>query len=183
MSQVMSTFNRLEQSRFEAFRRAGFPADAISKFVAHCLIDEHGQSGRRAPVLSELCAPGQAEEICIVVSTLAKAYAQRLVTAARRLPTTTSSNEPITPDQIMAAFRDRQTKGLDPGFFLQGASSSTTNRTVLQNESYQRKRLAALKAQEDYDKMFPRPPTPTTDTLEEETEVNDMDISADNGSV
>lgn len=180
MSQVMSTFNRLEQSRFEAFRRAGFPADAVSTFVAHCLIDEHGQSGRRAPILSELCAPGQAEEICIVVSTLAKAYAQRLVTAARRLATTTS-NEPITPDQILAAFRDRQAKGLDPGFFLQAASSTTT-RTVLQNESYHRKRLAALKAQDDYDKMFP-PPSPTTaestDTaMDEDTEQNYIDLSA-----
>jgi hypothetical protein len=113
MAQVMSTFSRLEQSRFEAFRRATFPRDAIAKYVAHCLIEEQhrpisrgvlpgntiqshvGPDGdnnpqpnsrhrHREPVLSEVVAPGQAEDIALIVSILAKAYAQRLVTAARR---------------------------------------------------------------------------------------------------
>ena len=177
MSQVLSTFSRLEQSRFEAFRRAAFPSDAISKYVAQCLIDEHGENGRRAPVLSELCAPGQAEEICIVVSTLAKAYAQRLVTAARRLSKGTHQQEPIEPDQILQAFYDRQSKGLDPGFFLQAAPSTT--RTVLKDESYQRKRLAALKAQEDYDKLYP-PPSPE---MISEEDLMDMSDSSQNNDI
>lgn len=154
MAQVCSTFSRLEQSQFEAFRRAAFPSDAISKYVAQCLIDEHGcENGptSRDPVLSELCAPGQGEEICIVVSTLAKAYAQRLMTAANRLAT--SPDEPTTPEQILQAFHDRQAKGLDPGFFLQPASSKT--KTLTNDESYERKRLAALHAQEEYDKVYP----------------------------
>ena len=160
MSQVCSTFNRSEQSRFEAFRRAAFPADAISKYVAHCLIDEHGGGGgdngptRRAPILSEVCAPGQADEICIVVATLAKAYAQRLVNASRRLADS-SSEQPIRPEHILQAFHDRQAKGQDPGFFLQAAPLST--KALLKDETYQRKRLAALKAQDDYDKLFPPP--------------------------
>lgn len=154
MAQVCSTFNRLEQSRFEAFRRATFPADAISKYVAHCLIDEHG-GGRRAPILSELCAPGQSDEICIVVATLAKAYAQRLVTASQRLADSSSGEQPIQPKHILQAFHDRQAGGLDPGFFLQPAPSST--KVLLKDDSYQRKRLAALKAQEDYDKLYPAP--------------------------
>mmetsp|Transcript_68449 Transcript_68449/g.198513 ORF Transcript_68449/g.198513 Transcript_68449/m.198513 type:complete len:247 (-) Transcript_68449:80-820(-) len=169
MAQVCSTFNRLEQSRFEAFRRAAFPADAISKYVAHCLIEEHGgaeANGNREPMLSELCAPGQAEEICIVVSTLAKAYAQRLVTAARQF--TDSPNQAIQPNHILRAFRDRQAKGLDPGFFFQEAPS--VRKTISKDDSYDRKRMAALKVQEDFDKLFP--PTP-----EENSETEDMEIS------
>jgi len=169
MAQVCSTFSRLEQSRFEAFRRATFPADAISKYVAHCLIDEHGGGEgpkRRAPILSELCAPGQAEEICIVVSTLAKAYAQRLVTAARRLAE--NPNQPTTPEHLLQAFHDRQAKGLDPGFFFQPAPTKT--KSALKEDSYQRKRLAALKAQEDYDKLYP----PATSESDED---DPMDVS------
>ena len=37
MTQVLRTFNRLEQSRFEAFRRSTFRGDAISDYVAHLL--------------------------------------------------------------------------------------------------------------------------------------------------
>lgn len=173
MAQVCSTFNRLEQSRFEAFRRAALPSDAISKYVAHCLIDEHTGGGaptRRAPILSELCAPGQADEICIVVSTLAKAYAQRLVTAARRL-TDSSADEPIQPEHILQAYHNRQANGLDPGFFLQAAPSST--KVLLKDETYNRKRLATLKAQEDYDKLYP----PMV-TEEENAGEDPMDISS-----
>jgi len=44
MAQVLSTFSRLEQSRFEAFRKAAFPGDAISRYVAHFLV--HSSTGR-----------------------------------------------------------------------------------------------------------------------------------------
>lgn len=147
MTQALSTFSRMEQSRFEAFRRATFSGDAISKYVAQCLIEHHPESSGREPVLSELCAPGQAEEITTVVSTLAKAYAQRLVTTARKLAPTNGS---IEPQHIMKAYEERRAQGLDPGFFLQPSQSGTT--IVLKDESYERRRLAALQAQEDYDK-------------------------------
>ena len=179
MAQACSTFSRIEQSRFESFRRAAFPADAVSTYVAQCLIDEHyGErattisSCRRPPILSELVAPGHAEEICIVVSTLAKAYAQRLVTAARNLAAaatsssnnTSNNNEPIEPKHIMKAFQQRQGRGQDPGFFLmQAASGAVPHKTVLQDdEIYQRKRLAALKAQDDHDKLLREQPARTT---------------------
>jgi hypothetical protein len=148
MAQVLSTFSRLEQSRFEAFRRATFCGDAIAKYVAHCLIEQHPDAKGRAPVLSEVCAEGQAEEITVVVSTLAKAYAQRLVTAARRL--VDGSNQPIEPQHIIKAYEERRAQGLDPGFFLQPAESAAT--TVLKHESHDKRRLAALQAQEEYDK-------------------------------
>lgn len=148
MAQVCSTFSRIEQSRFEAFRRAAFPSDAISTYVAQCLIDEHGETNR-APVLSELVAPGQSEEICIVVSTLAKAYAQRLVTTARLLAG--SPSERIQPEDVMKAFQQRKDEGKDPGFFMQAAAGTS----ILKQDVYQRKRLAAMQAQEEHDKLYP----------------------------
>jgi hypothetical protein len=167
MAQVCSTFSRIEQSRFEAFRRAAFPGDAISKYVAQCLIDEHGET-KRSPILSEVVAPGQAEEICIVVSTLAKAYAQRLVTAARTLAG--SPNEAIEPEHILQVFQERQSRGQDPGFFLQAAGS----KTVLKDDNYRRKRLAALKAQDDHDKLYP--PVPNKENADDNTD-DPMEIS------
>jgi hypothetical protein len=151
MAQVLSTFSRLEQSRFEAFRRATFCGDAIAKYVAHCLIEQHPDAKGRAPVLSEVCAEGQAEEITVVVSTLAKAYAQRLVTAARRLVDGTNQST-IDPQHIIKAYEERRAQGLDPGFFLQPAESSSATSIVLKHESHDKRRLAALHAQEEYDK-------------------------------
>ena len=168
MAQVLSTFSRLEQSRFEAFRRSTFQGDALSKYVAHLLIEKKHRSelGRRAPILSEVCAPGQAEEITIVVSTLAKAYAQRLVTAARRQQQseTSKSNSnnsnnnpnsttPIQPHHILQAHREREQQGLDPGFFLQPAPSEV-NVSVDQESTnkYDQLRLATLQAQENFEK-------------------------------
>jgi hypothetical protein len=146
MAQVLSTFSRLEQSRFEAFRRATFPSDAISKYVAHCLLQQDPTRRKQAPVLSHVCAPGQSEEIVIVVNTLAKAYAQRLVTAARRAA---PDDTPIQPQHILHAFQERQAQGLDPGFFLQPSEQSTS--LQLNNKDYSKKRLAALHLQDEYD--------------------------------
>eukprot|EP00536_Pseudo-nitzschia_multiseries_P010344 jgi/Psemu1/326017/estExt_fgenesh1_pg.C_3110008 len=188
MAQVLSTFSRMEQSRFEAFRKAAFPGDAIAKYVAHCLVHEQhrplsGAEGmgcpsaaedadasdsllgaarrppstvrakhktrfrhlrpvggaNRRPVLSEVVAPGQAGDITVVVSTLAKEYAQRLVTEARkhtaerrrRNAAAERNNDhngdhdhdddpAIAPGDILRAYAHREARGLDPGFFLQG---------------------------------------------------------------
>ena len=149
MSEVLSTFSRLEQSRFEAFRRATFCGNTISRYVAHCLIKQHSSLGDRRPVLSEVCAEGQAEEITIVVSTLAKAYAQRLVTAARRLGKRNYQG-PVQPTEILKAYEKRRLLGLDPGFFLQSGDVGATG--VLKDESYDRRRLAVLHAQDKYDR-------------------------------
>jgi hypothetical protein len=156
MAQVLSTFSRLEQSRFEAFRRSTLPGDAIRKYIAHCLVQqrkEHTPASRPAPALSHLCAPGQAEEITIVVSTLAKSYAQRLITAARRAA---PDDTPIQPQHILNALEERKAQGLDPGFFLQASHSASSGlSSILKRDSnYETKRLAALQAQEDYDKLL-----------------------------
>ena len=209
MAQVLSTFSRLEQSRFEAFRKAAFHGDAIAKYVAHCLIHEQhrpvsaGNTSVDAPdirtripgassgptdrdgkqkarfrnlrpnphyqrrlVLSELVAPGQAQDITVVVSTLAKEYAQRLVLAARRhtaerlLVNNEEESEAISPEDLLQAFSDRQARGLDPGFFLGGtktknATASETSLFLSDPEIHQRyslSRSVALAAQDEYDK-------------------------------
>jgi hypothetical protein len=213
----------MEQSRFEAFRRATFSRDAVSKYVAHCLIEEqhrpvsegtptppplfHHNGNiapapkklKRDPILSEVVAPGQAEEITIIVSTLAKAYAQRLVTAARRHASirtaeastsntrttastqsnnndganifsnsTTTSNinaAAISPEDLLKAYDERKAKGLDPGFFLQPWGQSQN--VLVDEEKYHQKRLAALHAQEEYDKLHGGPPPSDDDEQEE----------------
>lgn len=99
---------------------AVFPRDAIAKYVAHCLTEEHHRpvsqgdpivaatesrqqpepytKPLREPVLKEVVAPGQVENITILVSTLAKAYAQRLVTATAA--STYSNSQFSAPNKI-----------------------------------------------------------------------------------
>jgi chemotaxis protein histidine kinase CheA len=196
MAQVLSTFSRLEQSRFEAFRRATFCGDAISRYIAQCMIQTQEQryglaalppppaavgatesvmtthpsdslnNDRRAagattttrtlqqpPLLEHLCAPDHAEEITIVVSTLAKSYAQRLVTAARRAAT---DDTRILPKHILQVYRERQASGLDPGFFLQPPplrAMTVPTSTAEGQAKYNLRRLAALGLQDEYDKQ------------------------------
>jgi len=108
MTRMLSTFTKLEQSRFEAFQRSCLNAATIQKWVATCLNDRFGllplpqnssnstQSSSPRNQLSErMMRPlrdlvssvpsGQADDIVMVVSTLAKIYAQRLVSTAHKL--------------------------------------------------------------------------------------------------
>jgi hypothetical protein len=209
MKQVLSTFSKLEQSRFEAFRKASFPGDAIGTYVAHCLINEQHRSvstggdnksgterggegnaeavsgeaastasivsnstrlrylrpttttttaaaatskrKKKKPILSDVVATGQSGDITVVVSTLAKAYAQRLVLAARKYSierrnkhkikdeNENNSNDDhndeeveeediaISPEDILKAYADREVRGLDPGFFLQARGTNNNS--------------------------------------------------------
>lgn len=106
--------------------------------------------------LHDMVAPGQSEGIVVIVSTLAKAYAQRLVAAARRVA---DDDGPLLPQHIEAAHASRAQAGLDPGFFLQrpskavGAVPSTIEAAALgTTDAYEQLRNAALEAQEQYDK-------------------------------
>ena len=155
MAQMLSTFSKLEQSRFEAFQRVSFPVDAVGDWVGACLSDRLHLLPSIRP-LEDLVAVGQAGEIRTVVAVLAKIYAQRLVQAAARLatkagrdPSTTQSA--LQPSDVLAAYEDRRSQGLDPGFFLQNSGERPT--FVLEaRESVDERRLAALEAQEEYDK-------------------------------
>lgn len=178
MSQVLSTFNSEEMSRFEAFRRCTFRSDVLQDYIADCLIEAHekrvlhyqqkklcffpaeqqnqNQIGKdkdkdrkrkRKIELKDLVARSStandqtnpAQEIAIVVSTLAKAYAQRLVMQAKihqeeeialkRLNANTNNNgnekekalsvsNELMPHHILQAHEFRVRRNLDPGFFL-----------------------------------------------------------------
>jgi hypothetical protein len=113
--------------------------------------------------LDDVVAPGQADEITVVVCTLAKAYAQRLVTAARRVAAAEGLEEskPLQPSHLLKAHHSRIQAGLDPGFFLQKPRATAVTETswvvaaalgtVDKNELA---RNAALAAQEEYDKYM-----------------------------
>ena len=204
MTKVLSTFNRLEQSRFEAFRRSTFRGDAISQYVAHCLAASHelayarqlktrlylgaldttrqphcpyvknnGTSNDTRTTaaaatlkkrsLNDMVPPGQADEITVVVSTLAKAYAQRLVTAARRVAAAegTDETQPLQPSHVLKAYHSRVEAGLDPGLFMQKPrvaivkeTSATVAAALGTVDVNDLQRSAALAAQEEYDKYM-----------------------------
>jgi hypothetical protein len=110
-----------------------------------------------------MVAPGQADEITVVVSTLAKAYAQRLVTAARRVAAAEGLEEsqPLQPSHLLKAHHSRIQAGLDPGFFLQKPratavmeSSSAVAAALGIVDKNELARNAALAAQEEYDKYM-----------------------------
>jgi hypothetical protein len=83
MAQMLSTFSSLEQSRFQAYKRSCFAANAIEAWVAACLEDRYGGGVSDPPrPLPDLVATGQAQEIGLVVAMAAKIYAQRLVAEA-----------------------------------------------------------------------------------------------------
>ena len=71
MKQVLSTFSKLEQSRFEAFRKASFPGDAIGTYVAHCLIHEQHRSISTGDIKSTSTSErgGNNEEAAVTVAT------------------------------------------------------------------------------------------------------------------
>lgn len=185
---MLSTFSKLEQSRFEAFRRSTVPSDAVQEWLAACLsdryrhssVDKQQQQQQRSSslLLSDLVQTGQADPITSVVATLAKVYAQRLVSTARSIAdnetaaaaaangsngTNTNGDaysysaeqqqqqqqtSPLSPLHIWQALQERKTQGLEPGFFLQ--ANSGLQWSVVESV-HDGRRLAALQAQEDHD--------------------------------
>jgi len=101
MAQMLSTFSKMEQSRFEAFQRSALPQNTVQDWLVACLYRKgptgHPSVARDAAAsataspshhrlqLDDLVAPGQASDISMVVATVAKIYAQRLVATAKKL--------------------------------------------------------------------------------------------------
>ncbi len=98
------------------------------------------KAGSTVP-LDQLVVPSSAPEIVAVISTLAKSYAQRLVSAARRVAdadneqqkclddesstkeealssSTATTSTAISPHHLLEAHRYRSRVGLDPGFWM-----------------------------------------------------------------
>jgi hypothetical protein len=167
MAQMLSTFSKLEQSRFEAFRRSTVPADAVHEWLAACLADRYRispPSAGKSRTLADLVQPGQADSISMVVATLAKVYAQRLVSEAQSLAledsNKSSNNEGVTADEpqnpleprhLWRAWEHRKRQGLDPGFFLQANEGLQWSSGGQAGQVHDCRRLAALAAQEEYD--------------------------------
>mmetsp|Transcript_6503 Transcript_6503/g.14216 ORF Transcript_6503/g.14216 Transcript_6503/m.14216 type:complete len:346 (-) Transcript_6503:1662-2699(-) len=83
-----------------------------------------------APPLRDVVAPETSQEVTVVVSTLAKSYAQRLVSAARRVARARGYPDtmPLLPEHLVEAKQYRSEAGLDPGFFMgAGAGGSVPN--------------------------------------------------------
>jgi len=221
MTQVLSTLNKLERSRFEAFRRSTLPGNAVSEYIAHLLLlqNEHlvartkassrllgagsgvglphleravqkqqqqqtshskssnGQGHAPRP-LHDLVSPNNADSIVVVVSSLAKAYAQRLVTAAKRVAVAQGFEEgtPLQPHHLEQAHEARVQAGLDPGFFMQkpGRSGIVCGKVVAaalgRVDRHDLLRQAALEAQEEYDRCQANDPPASSPKPDKEKE-------------
>jgi hypothetical protein len=199
MAQMLSTFSKLEQSRFEAFRRSTVPADAVHEWLAACLADRYsisppiGQGGAgKSRTLADLVQPGQADSISMVVATLAKVYAQRLVSEAQRLAqedsNSSNNNEgvtadeqqnPLQPQHIRRAWEHRKRQGLDPGFFLQPNEGLQWSSGGQATEVHDCRRLAALAAQEEYDAHVAKEEQKEKDAGKDEMDVEPSSPKAD----
>jgi hypothetical protein len=146
------------------------------------------QRQRKLRPLHDLVQPGSADSIVVIVTALAKAYAQRLVAAARRV--SGDSHGPIRVEHIQAAYEARVRGGVDPGFSIsrpsrrrafstsssmlwccQGKIASAALGIVDRHELL---RQAALQAQEDYDAYMEGKAT-----SEREVEVDSRSIVSD----
>ena len=118
-------------------------------------------SDRVAP-LSEYVAPGTASRIKLIVGTVSKIYAQRLVKAAKTVANQKNcSNEtPILPEHVLEAHNKRLKSGVDPGFYMQPSSTLSAPTgdgglamlsTQFNGQVLKRKIDEALAAQEAYD--------------------------------
>lgn len=186
MSQVLSTFNTTEQDRFAAFRRSAFASDAISDYVAYCLVKHSNEANRQRrkglelgaedlgisspssskiealtseqPLssvagLKEYVAPGTASRISLIVGTISKIYAQRLVKSARNVATEKGMNsaQRILPEHVMEAHIRRSNAGVDPGFYMQPKTQGIAPPSNFKASLVKRKMDEALAAQNVYD--------------------------------
>ena len=178
MAQVLTTFSSLEQSRFRAFKRSAFNADAVEAWVAACLQDRYSEIWSNASTtqassrkLEDLVAPNQAQDIGLVVALAAKIYCQRLISEAVALhqkersstisskantaATATTTTTPLPPTAVYRAVQARRRRGVDPGFFMQPATDCFNWETA--TASFDMRRLAAEHTQSEYDKHVSLP--------------------------
>lgn len=156
MTQIMSTFSKLEQSRFNAFSQSVLPTSAVEEWLGAYVSQRIlGGADLQHPLpLADLCVPNQDQDIVMVVASLAKIYAQRLVATACKLqkksaaPATTKTATPLQSSDILRAHHLRKAQGLDPGLFLQPQEAIQWSHSSVADQDA---RLAALAAEEEYD--------------------------------
>ena len=157
MSKILSTFTKVEQSRFEAFQRSTIPPRDTRAWLSQLL--SHRYNLPEVRDLENLVAPGQASDITMIVNVLTKIYVQRLIGKARKLAMKSSINntgEEQNPKPL--SIRDLQMalgahSADDFGFFMQ-PKSRRTNNLRLSSEVFEQDRSAAMAAQEAYDKYI-----------------------------
>jgi len=91
------------------------------------LLGKERRGGSKPPDLKDIVAPNTSQEITLVVSTLAKMYAQKLIKSARALSTVEGYHHDakLLPRHLQEAHRHRVRAGMDPGFFMQSTAKST----------------------------------------------------------
>mmetsp|Transcript_7563 Transcript_7563/g.14317 ORF Transcript_7563/g.14317 Transcript_7563/m.14317 type:complete len:190 (-) Transcript_7563:896-1465(-) len=154
--------------------RSSLSSDAVSNYVAHCLVQHFDRAQKYKkrrielacrnsrdtltltfgvassdlplPPLSEFVASGASNHITLVVATVAKIYAQRLVKAARDVATRDGyhSDCALLPEHVLQAYETRVRQGKDPGFYMQHPSekkssfdNATLNRQFLEAKNQQ----------------------------------------------
>lgn len=126
MAQMIATFSHLEQSRFAAFTRAAISTTALREWTATVV----GHRTQTKPNRIHMD-----EDISLVVSMAAKSFAQRLLSQVGPV---------VTAEKVYAA----ASSSAGTSLFLQGSCGGDADN---QNREWERKRLAALQAQEAYD--------------------------------
>jgi hypothetical protein len=108
--------------------------------------------------LSEYVAPGTASRINLIVGTISKIYAQRLVKSARSVANEKgySNEKMILPDHVLEAHMKRLKSGVDPGFYMQPSNQNTSIGTAVSSTQFnasflKRKMDEALAAQDAFD--------------------------------
>ena len=159
LTRLWSTLTPQEQSRWTAFQQSVLSTTAVQDWLAACLSLRYNHDDNNSTALADYCVPGQEQDIGMVVATLAKIYAQRLVATAVKLRddnnkyTTEASATVVTPLEpldIQRAWHYQQKHGLAPGFFL--ASSSNTTTSCRHNPQAETDlRMAALQAEQEFD--------------------------------
>mmetsp|Transcript_10767 Transcript_10767/g.16001 ORF Transcript_10767/g.16001 Transcript_10767/m.16001 type:complete len:258 (-) Transcript_10767:51-824(-) len=182
--QAMKCMSNDEQSRFEAYRRCSFPNSVMTKCVALSLAKIIQRRSKMAPaskaesfslpdivldaiakpkenhdwnqILQCLVNPKSSNEIVIIVSTLAKLYAQRVVHAACQVAerenksTSSGGGVNLRPHHLREARNMQLSTSV---FFLgpQEQSPFVRNDSAVMVDKCKQKADAALAAQETYD--------------------------------
>ena len=166
MARMLSTFSSMEQSRFAAYKRSTLRADSVQEWLATCLqhrvMDPRSIDCSKPPKLADLVAPGTHNEIGTIAAIAAKVYAQRLVAASLKIAGPKHKG-PLQPHHVWKAFSARKKEGLDPGFYLQPNESMQLTSTASVLKEQEQRRLAALAAQEVYNKRFGAPEEKSSD--------------------
>ena len=139
--------NAVQQQQYH-HQRLGTGVPHLEHAMMKSMQLQQQQQQKSQRPLHDLVQPGEADSIVIIVSALAKAYAQRLVAAARRVAnvmttTTTLSTlysngvsqqqqqqqQPLQVHHIQLAHDARVKAGIDPGFFMQRSGSHSFHNT------------------------------------------------------